>query len=227
MIFVLAFTLIMAMFSQARSTMDNVLYQSDNRNFSQHVGATNANITRRVGIDSIIPTIYTYVTNPDASIRINIVESNATGSNPVTGGELLQVFDSSIEGIVENLAGNPTQLNELRDKKEGRIYERYNTPDTSLYMYNAPWVGSTYWTIDRINAYVYGYDTYVGNSKVKLRYGESGNNLFDLVETGEDSFLETYVEYQNSGRIYWNENHDESLVQVDGATKTIITYIHE
>ena len=94
-------------------------------------------------------------------------------------------------------------------------------------MYNAPWVGSTYWTIDRINAYVYGYDTYVGNSKVKLRYGESGNNLFDLVETGEDSFLETYVEYQNSGRIYWNENHDESLVQVDGATKTIITYIHE
>lgn len=227
MIFVLAFTLIMTMFSQAKYTMDTILFQSDNRNFYQHVGATDENITRRVGIDSIIPTIYTYATNPDASIRVNIVDGTIKDGDKITGGELLQVFDSSIENIVEDLANNPEKRIELQDEKEGKIYERYNTPDTSLYMYNAPWVVDTYWTIDRINAYIYGYDTYVGQSKIKLKYEESGKNLFDLVETGEDSFLETYVEYQNSGRIYWNENHDESLVQVDGATKTIITYIHE
>lgn len=198
------------MFNQAKFTMDDILYAVDDRNYYQHVGATDTNVTRNVGIETIIPTLYTYVTSTDDSIRINIVDSN---------DDLKQVFDSEIESIVENSANkNQTILGE----KEITILERYNSPDTDVYMFNAPWVGNTAWTIDRINAYVYGYNVYVGNSKIQLKYDT--NNLLDLVENENTRFSESYVEYQKSGTIHWNEQHTESLVVTEGPSKTIITY---
>ena len=62
------------MFNQAKFTMDNVLFSVDETNYYQHVGATDLNVTRNVGIDTIIPTLYTYITTTDDSIRINIVD---------------------------------------------------------------------------------------------------------------------------------------------------------
>ena len=84
MIFVLAFTLIMNMFGQAKHTMDTVMYGIDESNYYQHVSATDANVTRKVGVETIIPTLYTYVTNSDVAIRIYIIAKD---------NELLQVFD--------------------------------------------------------------------------------------------------------------------------------------
>lgn len=210
MFFVLAFTLAMNLYNQSKQTMDTVMYSVDRTNYYQHVGATNTNITRQVGIETIIPTLYTYVTNSDNSVRINIVD----GDN-----ELVQVFDAKIEGLVNQIAGRKDS-----ETTSTPVYKRYNTIGRKLYMYGAPWAGNIALTVDRINAYVYGDDRYIGTSQLKVKYKSDDNYLLKLAGNGDGRFTESYVEYQNSGRIYWDEDYQESLVQLEGTVKTIITY---
>lgn len=198
------------MFNQAKFTMDNVLFSVDETNYYQHVGATDLNVTRNVGIDTIIPTLYTYITTTDNSIRINIVDKN---------DKLKQVFDSEIEGVVSECAN---RVDNVLEPEQIKILNRYNEKGTDLYMFDAAWVGNNAWTIDRINAYVYGYSIKVGESIIALNYED--NNLLGLVENEDTKFEESYVEYQKDGIIYWNDEHTESIVVTEGSTKTIITY---
>lgn len=204
MLFILAFTLIMNLYNQAKYTMDTILYSIDERNYYHHVGATEANITREVGVDTIIPTLYTYITNSDDSVRINIVNKN---------NKLVQVFDSKIEGLINQYANSGDE-----NLKNSLLCRRYNTTGTPLNMFGAPWVGDTSASIDRINAYVYGDKRYIKNSQVQVDYLE--NNLLKL----GNKFEENYVEYQSTGRIFWSEDYQESLVVTEGAMKTVITY---
>ena len=196
------------MFNQAKFTMDNVLFSVDETNYYQHVGATDLNVTRNVGIDTIIPTLYTYITTTDDSIRINIVDKN---------DKLKQVFDSEIEGVVSECAN---RVDNVLEPEQIKILNRYNEKGTDLYMFDAAWVGNNAWTIDRINAYVYGYSIKVGESIIALNYED--NNLLGLVENEDTKFEESYVEYQKDGIIYWNDEHTESIVVTEGSTKTII-----
>ena len=198
------------MFNEAKFTMDNVLFSVDETNYYQHVGATDLNVTRNVGIDTIIPTLYTYITTTDDSIRINIVDKN---------DKLKQVFDSEIEGVVSECAN---RVDNVLEPEQIKILNRYNEKGTDLYMFDAAWVGNNAWTIDRINAYVYGYSIKVGESIIALNYED--NNLLGLVENEDTKFEESYVEYQKDGIIYWNDEHTESIVVTEGSTKTIITY---
>ena len=198
------------MFNQAKFTMDNVLFSVDETNYYQHVGATDLNVTRNVGIDTIIPTLYTYITTTDDSIRINIVDKN---------DKLKQVFDSEIEGVVSECAN---RVDNVLEPEQIKILNRYNEKGTDLYMFDAAWLGNNAWTIDRINAYVYGYSIKVGESIIALNYED--NNLLGLVENEDTKFEESYVEYQKDGIIYWNDEHTESIVVTEGSTKTIITY---
>lgn len=198
------------MFNQAKFTMDNVLFSVDETNYYQHVGATDLNVTRNVGIDTIIPTLYTYITTTDDSIRINIVDKN---------DKLKQVFDSEIEGVVSECAN---RVDNVLEPEQIKILNRYNEKGTDLYLFDAAWVGNNAWTIDRINAYVYGYSIKVGESIIALNYED--NNLLGLVENEDTKFEESYVEYQKDGIIYWNDEHTESIVVTEGSTKTIITY---
>lgn len=198
------------MFNQAKFTMDNVLFSVDETNYYQHVGATDLNVTRNVGIDTIIPTLYTYITTTDDSIRINIVDKN---------DKLKQVFDSEIEGVVSECAN---RVDNVLEPEQIKILNRYNEKGTDLYMFDAAWVGNNAWTIDRINAYIYGYSIKVGESIIALNYED--NNLLGLVENEDTKFEESYVEYQKDGIIYWNDEHTESIVVTEGSTKTIITY---
>ena len=198
------------MFNQAKFTMDNVLFSVDETNYYQHVGATDLNVTRNVGIDTIIPTLYTYITTTDDSIRINIVDKN---------DKLKQVFDSEIEGVVSECAN---RVDNVLEPEQIKILNRYNEKGTDLYMFDAAWVGNNAWTIDRINAYIYGYSIKVGESIIALNYED--NNLLGLIENEDTKFKESYVEYQKDGIIYWNDEHTESIVVTEGSTKTIITY---
>ena len=198
------------MFNQAKFTMDNILFSVDETNYYQHVGATDLNVTRNVGIDTIIPTLYTYITTTDDSIRINIVDKN---------DKLKQVFDSEIEGVVSECAN---RVDNVLEPEQIKILNRYNEKGTDLYMFDAAWVGNNAWTIDRINAYVYGYSIKVGESIIALNY--EYNNLLGLVENEDTKFEESYVEYQKVGIIYRNDEHKESIVVTEGSTKTIINY---
>jgi len=209
MFFVLAFTLMMNLYNQSKHTMDKVLYSVDERNYYQHVGATKANITRIVGVDTIIPTLYSYVSSTDGSVRVNIVDKS---------GHLVQVFDHSIE----NKVGNESTKGTSSEYFNKVLLNRYNKKDTKLYMFEAPWFnGDNSTKIDRVTAYIYGR---------KMRINDAGtvdyedNNLLKLASTCGGKFEEKYIDYQSSGTVYWDADFEESLVLQSGKTKTVITY---
>lgn len=61
LIFVLAITVAMTVFSQARSTVDTVLYASDPTSYYEYLDTENNNVKNRiVGLETIIPTLYKY-----------------------------------------------------------------------------------------------------------------------------------------------------------------------
>lgn len=62
LIFVLALAVAMTVFSQARATVDAVLYESDPTNYYEYLGTEDSNgiKNRVVGLETIIPTLYKY-----------------------------------------------------------------------------------------------------------------------------------------------------------------------
>lgn len=64
LIFVIALTVAITVFTQARATVDAVVYASDEINYYEYIGdfnVTNTSVKNRiVGLETIIPTLYKY-----------------------------------------------------------------------------------------------------------------------------------------------------------------------
>ncbi len=75
MIFVLAFTISMILFSKAKQTADAVLTNIQLNKFVPKIESLDRNVTRIVGIETVIPSIYRYCQEDD-NIRIRICKKN-------------------------------------------------------------------------------------------------------------------------------------------------------
>ena len=75
------------MFGRARQTTDDILNRLKLEDFYAKVEPLDNNVTRKVGIETVIPTIYRYA-QADANIRIRILYPN---------GEEHQVFDQNLD----------------------------------------------------------------------------------------------------------------------------------
>lgn len=200
MLFIIAFTIAMMMFSRARQTTDAVLDNLRVKDFFPKVESLETNITREVGIETIIPTLYRYAQSDD-NIRIRILANDGTE---------LQVFDQEIESIVR--LGSPSS------DYERYIAAQYNNPTKPAYMFQAPWQGQvSQYRLERINAYVNG-------TKAKhmpsVDYGLTNNNLMRYKDR---RFEESYIEYRTSGQVY-TDQFGEEIVTIPASTKIIITY---
>lgn len=62
LIFVMALTITMNVFSQVRATIDTVVYTTDETNYYEYIGTEDNNgiKNRRVGLETVIPTLYKY-----------------------------------------------------------------------------------------------------------------------------------------------------------------------
>lgn len=60
LIFVIALTVAVTVFSQARETVDTVVYASDRTNYYEYLDISNNIKNRIVGLETIIPTLYKY-----------------------------------------------------------------------------------------------------------------------------------------------------------------------
>lgn len=62
LIFVIALTVAMTVFSQARSTVDTVVYATDKTNYYEYldIDVSNNIKNRIVGLETVIPTLYKY-----------------------------------------------------------------------------------------------------------------------------------------------------------------------
>lgn len=198
MLFILAFTIAMVMFSRARETTDAVLDNLKLKEFFPKVESLQNNTTRKVGIETIIPTLYRYAQSDD-NIRVRILDRT---------GKELQVFDQEIESIVR--LGSPS------DEYEQYIADQYNNPSKPAYMFQAPWQGQvSQYRLERINAYVNG-----TSAKHMPNLNYVSNNL---MRYHDDIFEESYLEYRTSGKVYTDELGEE-IVTIPASTKIIITY---
>ena len=216
MLFILAFSITMIMFGKCRATADTVMDHLQINLFMQGINGNENNVTRRVGIETVIPTIYRY-NNQDTDLRVIIKDSS---------NNVLQVFDQTIESDVASETGKndtPTPY------YYNHIQAEYNTPSKSAYMFGAPWANNRAKTLERINCYINGTEAnllrntgiYETSGDTQTIYKKKNNYL---MRYKDKTFLETYTEYRTSGTILIDDYGEEIITKQPDGTKKIITY---
>lgn len=228
-LFVLAFSVAMVMFTKVRQTTDAILDNLRIDEFYAKVEPLDNNVTRVVGLETVIPTLYRYAQS-DASIRIRILADDGTEH---------QVFDQNLDAEVSE-AATITPGSSKDTPYYQKLREKYNNEGGAVkfaYLFQAPWRNQSdnndTYKVERINAYIYGTKmqhmkevAYDGNCE------ENNNNegLLGLIDQEKRDypganilFEESYIEYNISGTVEKDE-YDEEIVTKPPGTKIIITY---
>jgi len=217
LLFVLAFSITMIMFGQCKNTADIVMEHLQINDFMHGVNGNKDNITRQVGLETVIPTIYRY-NNQDAGLRVIIKDET---------GKVRQVFDQTIESDIaaetDKLA-NPDYYNHLQSL--------YNTPNPDgPYMYGAPWANNRQKALERINCYITGgkanllrNSALCTSGTTTTQYFENGNYLLGYAGGPNVVFDEQYTEYRTSGTILIDDWGEEIITKQPNGTKKIIIY---
>ena len=210
LLFVIAFSITMVMFSRARQTTDKVVGHINVRDYLPKVDSLKDNITREVGIETVVPTLFRYAQSDD-NIQIRICDDD---------GKELQIFDTNIESQMNNETSTDAYLQKLK--------ERYNDSTKKPFLFGAPWYsqGSSY-ILERINAFIYGLQM---EHFSNVNYGEASSYAYPSLKNlkaGQDTFnsrfYESYLEYRTSGSVSVDE-YGEEIVTIPAGTKIIITY---
>lgn len=212
LIFIIAFTIAMTMFTRAKQTTDSVLSNLQLENFFPKVQALGENETREVGIETIIPTLYRYCQSDD-NIQIRILDENDNE---------LQIFDQEIESLiqsglnVQNTSENYAYYNKLKTK--------YANRNTKTYMFGAPWANQNkQYYLERINAYIYGTQAKHMPDVNYSGEGTTGARGNYLMKYKDRNFKESYLEYRTSGHVY-TDDFGEEIVVIPASMKIVITY---
>lgn len=215
LIFIVAFSITMAMFTQARQTTDKVIRST---NLSQYLPKVDPlegkNVTRIVGIETVIPTIYRYG-QQDETLRIRILADD--------GKTELQIFDKEIEDLAPfDQYTDQNDPNYPRYQKLEKLYGMSSNKPACLF--GAPWQNqNSIYYVDRINSYIYG-----KKSKYfeKVDYSTQRHNgePISLIHYKDRKFEETYIEYRMVGGEVFIDEYGEEIVTKPAKTKIIITY---
>lgn len=238
LVFIIAFTYSLAMVNSLNNTTETLVYELDKTNFydtltldylitNNDKGYNDTDrVSKVVGIESIIPTLYRYYKE---SFAVRILDEN---------GNLIQIFDATIEGDVMTAA---TTVPANRTAEQRALLSLYgakkNGTNNPNNLYGATWLGSTNKdTKSRIDMYIYGGAGYINNTYVD--YGQDFNNLkissikgtnpakIYLNNFKDRKFKETFSQYSYEGDTLTTE--DDELISVTGtkqiSTKIIITY---
>ena len=81
-VFVIAISVAFYVLSQAKATSETIFYSSDRTNYYDNVKSDNK-VTRNVGLETVIPTLYRYYRE---NFMVQIMNSDGT---------ILQVFDTT------------------------------------------------------------------------------------------------------------------------------------
>lgn len=222
-VFVFALSVAFYVLSQARSTAEVVFYAADKTNYYDNV-QSDSHITRIVGLETVIPTLYRYYRE---NFAVQIMDKD---------GKILQLFDTDVEGevfaaskVIKNRRTNRQNVLMKLYGDNRRTSNNYNT-----YMFDAPWNGTTDEDAKaRIDFYIKGEKGYINNALVD--YTDRG--LYTVnggVIKLDTKFEETFIEYQFSGKYITEidgeklELGEELVDDMQGTKKIIITYkIHE
>ena len=218
MMFVIGFTFSMYMINKLLSTSKVLLDSVSTTNYYDNIEVTNSdNVTREVGIETIIPVLYRYYKE---NYAVRIVDKDES---------LIQLFDLSIESQISN-AANSTKKN---DKEIVSLKNSiYNDNQKKAYMFGAPWVGNLDNAKIRVDYFLNGTKGYINNGLVD--YSKDGPvfnadggflNYCKKSDSTSYTFEESFVEYAYKGETI---STPEGIETITGSTqessKIIITY---
>lgn len=218
-VFVMAMTATMYLFTLASSTSQVLLYAADETNYFDNVkinGETDGNSinTRTVSVETIIPTLYRYYKE---NFAVQIYNKD---------NKLVQIFDVNIEGKVRKAASTVSSKRTGEQKALMSLYGVTLTGNASNdsinpYLFEAPWIGNTSKDIKtRIDLYVNGECGYINNTKVDYR----NNNLLKCFDK-ETRFTEEFTQYAYKGDTIASEDGTETITgNVKAETKIVIIY---
>lgn len=205
-VFVIAISVAFYVISKAKATSETIFYVSDKTNYYDNV-ESNSNVTRTVGLETVIPTLYRYYRE---NFMVQIMKSDGT---------ILQVFDTTTEWEVSNAAKVIANKRNDRQKILISLYGDKNEPTN---MFGAPWVGTTDEDAKaRIDLYIKGGKGYINNALVDY----TNNGLFSNGIKETTQFEEIFTEYQFSGQTISDEDGEYELIgDKRGSKKIVITY---
>ncbi len=206
-VFVIAISVAFYVLSQAKATSETIFYSSDRTNYYDNVKSDNK-VTRNVGLETVIPTLYRYYRE---NFMVQIMNSDGT---------ILQVFDTTTEWEVSNAA---KVIAKKRNDRQNILMSLYGDNNKPTNMFGAPWVGTTDEDAKaRIDLYIKGGKGYINNALVDY----TNNGLFSnggIKETTQ--FEEIFTEYQFSGQTISDEDGEYELIgDKRGSKKIVITY---
>ena len=212
LVFIGAFSYSLYMVNKLNATADTLVYRLDETNYYDSLDLTEliadsdntTNSYKIVSIDSIIPVLYKYYRE---SYTVRILDTN---------GELLQLFDTTVEGEVMTATN---LLSSRRTDRQKALLSLYGVSDKACYMFGAPWLGSTNKdTKERIDMYISGDSGYINNTWVDY----SGNYLRQYENR---QFQEIFSEYTYEGDTITSEDGEETLTGTrQTSAKIVITY---
>ena len=203
-VFVIAISVAFYVLSKAKATSETIFYVSDKTNYYDNV-ESNSNVTRTVGLETVIPTLYRYYRE---NFMVQIMDAS---------GNVLQVFDTTTEWEVSNAA---KVIEKKRNARQKTLMKLYGEGKTN--MFGAPWVGTTDEDAKaRIDLYIKGGKGYINNALVD--YTNKGLFSNGIKETTQ--FEEIFTEYQFSGQTISDEDGEYELIgDKRGSKKIVITY---
>ena len=213
LVFIGACTYSLYMVNVLNNTANSLVYRLDETNYYDSLDLTDLlsngddttnNSYKIVSIDSIIPVLYKYYRE---SYTVRILDED---------GELLQLFDTTVEGEVMTAT---TLLSSRRTDRQKALLSLYGDSDKACYMFGAPWLGSTNKdTKERIDMYISGDSGYINNTWVDY----SGNYLRQYEDR---QFQEIFSEYTYEGDTITSEDGEETLTGTrQTSAKIVITY---
>ena len=196
-VFVIALSLTTFMLSKAMTTTETLVYYSDETNYYENIKVNRKDITtREVSIDTVINSLYRYY-KENFMVRIY----NKTG-------ELVQIFDTTLEGKIYSASG---KISSKRTDEEKSLLLNFGSGKTAN-LFGAPWMGNTSKDAKaRVDLYISGQKGYINNALVNY----SGKGLKDL-ET--NIFEETFIQYMYSGQTI-STGEGDGIETITGNTK--------
>ena len=218
LVFVMALSIAMFMFSQARETADIVLGASDNQRYYEPIQTGTEN--RIVGFETVIPTVYKYDKERYKVTFKTGTYDTTTDTVTITGPLEIYTTESNQKLWNEDYVNDYDGTTNSASGTEKRICSLDLVEETQR---NEPWVGNT----DEIKKHLDA--IFSGGEYVLPQYSADSGNTLDYsgnpleVERNSDS---KFVE--QIGKITTTEERVDDITGVTGnktTTKVIITYI--
>ena len=218
-VFVIGLSLAIHMIAEAKTVTDVLVEHASITKYFDHVqiqdtingvdNPTKDGSDRFVSAETIIPVLYRYY-KENFCVKIYGVD-----------GKLIQVFDVKLEGDV-HLAVADTNVSPKNDS----LKALYNDSNKNIYMFGAPWLGSTKSVKTRVDYFVNGQVGFINNQPVDYRNNDFYNARNEFEGDGSPKYLfqEHFNVYPYTGDTMETEDGDILVTGAEAKDKVLISY---